>query len=206
MRPYNILGVFIFLGGDIIKIPLRYQMTKVDCGPTTFTNAISYLFGIEEIPAEILKAIYQYTLDMYGKSGKASGTSRQATSHLSYWFNEFSSKHKFKLKSEWFGGTEIDINFLKKELTNNSVIVLRVWSVYEHYVLITKIEDNYAYLFDPYYEPAKAYKNDPEIEVIENNNSYNRKVNIERLELIDNKKDYAMGEKINRECVIMRRI
>jgi len=206
LRPYNILGVFVFLEVINIKIPLRYQMTKVDCGPTTFTNAISYLFEREEIPAEALKAIYQYTLDMYGKSGRASGTSRQATSHLSYWFNEFSSKHKFKLKSEWFSGREVDINFLKKELTDNSVIVLRVWSVYEHYVLVTKIDDDYVYLFDSYYELAKTYKNDSNIKVISDEMYYNRKVKTERLDSLDSSKVYAMGELEKRECIIMRRI
>ena len=35
-----------------MKSPLRYQVTQYDCGPTTMTNAILYLFEREEIPCE----------------------------------------------------------------------------------------------------------------------------------------------------------
>ena len=189
-----------------MKIPLRYQITKVDCGPTSFTNAISYLFEREEVPAEVLKAIYNYTLDMYGKSGKASGTSRQATKHLSYWFNEFGAKHKFKLKSEWIGGEKIDISFLRKNLNDYTAIVLRVWSTYEHYVLLTKLEDEVAYIFDPYYETTKTYKKDCAVKVIDNEMYYNRIININRIESLDKNEIYAMGSLEKRECIIMRRI
>ena len=35
-----------------MKVPLRYQMTEYDCGPTSLLNAVSYLFEREEIPPE----------------------------------------------------------------------------------------------------------------------------------------------------------
>ena len=43
-----------------MKNPLRYQNTEYDCGPTTFTNALAFLYDREEIPIELLKAIYKY--------------------------------------------------------------------------------------------------------------------------------------------------
>ena len=33
-----------------MKIPLRYQMSEYDCGPTALLNAMSFLFDRAEIP------------------------------------------------------------------------------------------------------------------------------------------------------------
>lgn len=46
-----------------MKISLKYQNTKYDCGPTSLVNAFAYLFEREEFPVSLLKAIYKYTLD-----------------------------------------------------------------------------------------------------------------------------------------------
>ena len=32
-----------------MKIPLRYQVSEYDCGPTSLLNALNYLFQREEI-------------------------------------------------------------------------------------------------------------------------------------------------------------
>ena len=40
-----------------MKIPLRYQTTEFDCGPTSLLNGISYLFEREEIPPEIIRNV-----------------------------------------------------------------------------------------------------------------------------------------------------
>ena len=47
-----------------MKIPLRYQNTEYDCGTTSFINALAYLYDREDIPVELIKAIYKYTLDV----------------------------------------------------------------------------------------------------------------------------------------------
>ena len=46
-----------------MKSPLRYQVTQYDCGPTTMTNAILYLFEREEIPPDLVRHIGLCTLD-----------------------------------------------------------------------------------------------------------------------------------------------
>ena len=33
-----------------MKVPLRYQVTNYDCGPTSLLNGLSILFEREEIP------------------------------------------------------------------------------------------------------------------------------------------------------------
>lgn len=50
-----------------MKVPLRYQNSEYDCGTTSFINALAYLYDRENIPVELLKAIYQYTLDVEDK-------------------------------------------------------------------------------------------------------------------------------------------
>ena len=51
-----------------MKIPLRYQNTEYDCGTTSFINALAYLYDREDIPVELLKAIYRFTLVVEDKN------------------------------------------------------------------------------------------------------------------------------------------
>ena len=46
-----------------MKIPLAYQKTEYDCGPTTMMNALSCLFDREIIPPDVVKYIMMYSLD-----------------------------------------------------------------------------------------------------------------------------------------------
>ena len=53
-----------------MKVPLRYQMTEYDCGPTSLLNAVSYLFPREEIPPEIVRSVMLYCLDCFGAADR----------------------------------------------------------------------------------------------------------------------------------------
>ena len=53
-----------------MKNLLIYQSTEYDCGPTTLTNAIRYLFDREEIYPDIVKYIMLYCLDSYNEAGE----------------------------------------------------------------------------------------------------------------------------------------
>lgn len=191
-----------------MKIPFRFQMTEFDCGPTTFCNALSYLYQREEIPIELIKGIYYYTLDMYNnlKTFGAGGTSKSAATFLTNWMNHYSKTHNFDLHCKKIKGKKVSINYLKQFLNKKSVIVLRLWSLVEHYVLLLKIDNNFAYFFDPYFQNTGFYKNEKEIEMIYKNKfSYNRKVSIKRLESVDCTLDYTLGKPNKRECIIIRR-
>ena len=61
-----------------MKVPLRFQITEFDCGTVSLLNAFSYLFDRKEVPAELVKVIYSYTLDCYDEYGNIGqgGTSR----------------------------------------------------------------------------------------------------------------------------------
>lgn len=53
-----------------MKVPLKYQSSDYDCVPTTFLNAINFLFKRDEIPPEIIQRIYLYSFDLIGDKGE----------------------------------------------------------------------------------------------------------------------------------------
>ena len=101
-----------------MKNLLIYQSTEYDCGPTTLTNAIRYLFDREEIYPDIVKYIMLYCLDSYNEAGEVGkrGTSASAMMFLSNWLTQFGQVKNFP----------ISCNFLAKDevvLSENSRIV-----------------------------------------------------------------------------------
>lgn len=78
-----------------MKIPLRYQNTEYDCGTTSFINALAYLYNREEIPIELIKMIYKYTLDVVGVDGiiGKGGTSRESVELLARLFVNYANNH-----------------------------------------------------------------------------------------------------------------
>ena len=52
-----------------MKVPFSYQKTEFDCGPTSLTNALSFLFDREEIPPEMIRRIMAYCLDGFDGQG-----------------------------------------------------------------------------------------------------------------------------------------
>ena len=73
-----------------MKSPLRYQATEYDCGPTSMTNAIIYMFERNEIPPDLIRHIGQGTLDSFDENGYAGryGTSGAAIRYFGSWLNE----------------------------------------------------------------------------------------------------------------------
>ena len=67
-----------------MKSPLRYQATEYDCGPTSMTNAIIYMFERNEIPPDLIRHIGQGTLDSFDENGYAGryGTGTRACCRL----------------------------------------------------------------------------------------------------------------------------
>ena len=150
-----------------MKVPLRYQNTEYDCGTTSFVNALAYLYDRENIPVELLKAVYKFTLDAEGSDGV-----------------------------EGSGGTSRD---------NNGVVIARCWQDAEHYVLITKIDDNFVYIFDPYYLEENYYVDDEDVAIVLHESfTHNRIVKIERL-FDESLKDFSLLEKNKRSIILLNR-
>ena len=138
-----------------MKIPLRYQMTEYDCGPTSLLNGISFLFEREEIPPEVVRNIMLFCLDSYGTDGFSgkSGTSHTAMQFLSHWLDGFGQTGRLPLSSAYLSGQNVSLgpdSRLRDALRRGGAAVVRLDLDGWHYILLTGIEGDDVYAFDPY--------------------------------------------------------
>lgn len=190
-----------------MKTPLRFQVTEFDCGTISLLNAVSFLFERDEIPAELVKAIHEYTLDCYDEHGNLGqgGTSREAIDRLTHWITEYSTEHNFGIEAVRLDKEDVTLEAMKKCLGDNGCVLIRCWQLVEHYSIITKIDKKYAYIFDPYYLDKLEYDRDNAVKIIFNKPfTHNRKVSLSRV-FSASKKDFSLGEVERRECVLFNR-
>ncbi len=192
-----------------MKNQLIHQTSCYDCGPTSITNAIRFLFEREEIPPVLLKHIWTMGLDAYadgGEPGKA-GTSKASMRYMAAWFECFAEKCGFPLKA-----TFLDMEFAAIQsgslawrcLERGGCAVVRVWhGKTGHYVLVTeKVSDAVVGLFDPFAEeigPCEDYW-----PVSGAPDRKNREVRVEVLNRTDGT-HYAMGALERREVLLLWR-
>ncbi len=189
-----------------MKNPLHYQTTEYDCGPTTMLNAISYLFHRQDIAPEVVRNIMLYSLDGYNKDGEAhkNGTTGMAMLFLANWLNQFGRVKKWPVHCKVMNGKEVRISQssrIAECLGQGGAVVARVMLGVWHYVLLTGIDDQYIYVFDPYYRVKPFYRKG--IDII---NDAPTRMNRRILHDIMNsggKGDYALGKEDGRECVLM---
>ncbi|MBQ9031761.1 MAG: peptidase C39 [Parasporobacterium sp.] len=192
-----------------MKTPLRYQATEFDCGPTTMTNAIMYLFDREEIPPDLIRHIGQCTLDSFDDKGHCGryGTSGASICYFGAWLNELRYAGLLPIQSYFTGGQEVffgESSPLTKALQEGAAIVLHVYlHGAGHYVLVTGAEAEDYRVFDPYYSDAPV-SSDGVIRVGDQPYSHNLLVSRDRLN--DNSPgDYSMGSPESREALVMKR-
>jgi hypothetical protein len=190
-----------------MRIPLSYQRTEYDCGPTAFLNALSFLFTRREIPPELVKNVMIYTLDTYSEKGEAcrAGTSRMAMMFLSNWLNGYAKTGSLPIASEFLSGERIQIDANSRivaALQQGAAVVLRVWyGDCGHYVTLTGVQDNCVLLFDPYYRKQAFARNG--ITFIKGNPcSANRRVDFDVFNS-ENKEHYCLEEFEKREAVVL---
>lgn len=191
-----------------MKIPLRFQITEFDCWTVSLQNAVSYLFEREDIPAELIREIALYTLDCYDEKWNLwqGGTSRESIAFLTKWMVEYSKTHDFWISAVHKQGEDVTIDVIRSFLKKKRVVLLRTYLLNgEHYVIITDIDDDFVYIWDPYYLDAWFYDNDKEVEIVLGHIfDYNRKVSLKRLSSVL-KKDFALWPVKSRECTLMER-
>lgn len=190
-----------------MKVPLRFQVTEFDCGTVSLLNAFSYLFDREDIPALLVKSIHKYTLDCYDENGNLGngGTSQEAIKKLTHWITNYANKNDFNVRCERLENDEVNYKNMINCLNNNGVIFIRCWQSNEHYVIITKIKNKKAYIFDPYYFDKSYYDKDKQVKIILNKPfTHNRIVSLKRL-FSETTNDFSLGPIKNRECVLINR-
>lgn len=190
-----------------MKVPLRFQMTEFDCGTTSLINSLIYLFDREEVPVSLVKAIYRYTLDAEGDSGIVgeAGTSREAVEKLSHWIDRYAKNNDFDINCEVLEKEEVTEDKIKDCVDNNGCVLARCYQGVEHYVLITKMDEMFTYIFDPYYVKEDYYYNDKCVAVVLNEPfTHNRLVKTTRL-FNQSKQDFSLMEIDKREVVLITR-
>ena len=191
-----------------MKVPLRYQNTEYDCGTTSFINALAYLYDREDFPVELLKQIYRFTLDVKGPDGVTGegGTSKKHAELLADWFVKYASRNSnFDIKCKELQGKDVTIQKIKKVLSERGVALARCWQESEHYVIITKIDNNFAYIFDPYYLDNDYYANDEDVAMVFHEEfTHNRIVKTKRL-FEESHKDYSLLEEPRRLIILLSR-
>lgn len=190
-----------------MKIPLTFQITEFDCGTTSLLNALLFLYDREEIPVSFLKAIYKYTLDAKGESGIVgeAGTSRNALINLIDWIHDYVDENDFDITFTNLEKENVTRELIQECLDNNGCVLARCYQDVEHYVLITKMDDNFTYIFDPYYVEEDYYVNDEEVAVVLNAPfTHNRLVKTNRL-FSEEHLDFSLMEISKREVVLIAR-
>jgi len=145
-----------------MKTPFRLQISEYDCVPTTFINAITFLFERNEIPPTVIHKIYLYSLDtITTRQNIGYGTSGFAVQMLGNWLESY-KKNKFSLSSEYMEHENIHLkggNKISKCVNEGGVALLRVHTGNNgwHFILVLSIANGSALCFDPY--PKKNSKN-----------------------------------------------
>lgn len=191
-----------------MKVPLRFQITEYDCGTVSLINALVFLFEREEIPVTLIRAIYRYTLDAEGESGIVgeAGTSRNAVEKLSHWITRYANNNNFKIFCENLERENVTEERIRECLDKGGCVLARCYQSVEHYVLITGMDNNFAYIFDPYYLKDDYYYNDKQVAIVEKQSfSHNRIVKINRL-FNQSKQDFSLMEIEKREVVLINRV
>lgn len=195
-----------------MKIPLRYQMSEYDCGPTTMLNAISYLFEVEEIPPEVIRNIMLYSLDCYNDEGRLGemGTSRTAMMFLCNWLNGFGKIGRIPVSGQYLSGKAVTMSrdgSLVHALRCHGVVVLRCIIDVWHYILVTGFEEpedggELSFrVFDPYYDKAAQEFTGPGIELADDHpKEYNK---IIKESCFHGHGFYRLGNSQDREAVIL---
>lgn len=181
-----------------MKIPLRFQMTENDSGKTTILNAISFLFDRESIDESLLNSVYKHSM-------KENDIFKEQESICTF-ASKILKKKKYNLSISYFSGEEVNIKNIKDNFNSLGCIIMRVYlNETSHYVLITNLDQNYVYLFDPYYLDEVYYDEERMVELILNEPfTCNRKINLKRFNNLT-LKDFSMGPIDHRECLIINK-
>lgn len=188
-----------------MRIPLRFQITEFDCGTIALQNAVCYLYERETIPADIIRAIHNYTLDCYEADGKLNqaGVSGNAIDLMTTWFESFAKRNIFDLRCERYLGKRVDMSIIRTCLANHGAVLIKTNQRHkQHFVIATKIDTEYIYLWDSYFLDEDYYDPDKEVTIIfDKPFDYNRKVSLRRFDS-EIKKDFSLGTLEERECVL----
>lgn len=183
-----------------MKTPLTYQTSSYDCGPVSIINALRCLFEREEIAPTMLIHTYESTLDDFDDAGSRGrhGTSFQAMRHISRYASAIGQSGTMPIESTIVNGHDVilsDQSPVIRALRGGAVGIARVWHEdYNHYVLLSGIEDGKLLAFDSYLDERTDFGEG--VRVIDRPMQANRIIEPWVLNCPD-RRDYAMKNNKN---------
>ena len=191
-----------------MKVPLRYQITNYDCGPTSLLNGLSILFEREEIPPDVLRRIMLYSLDTYDDAGTMGkkGTSHAAMAYIAHWLEACGKAGKLDLTCRYLTGEEVSLaegSGLRAAIRQGGVATAYIDLDGWHYILLTGAEGDRVYAFDPWLLPEPFPVPDVQTDY-DHPHLYNRVVPLSRFESTDIH-PYSFGPVETREAVLMQK-
>ena len=167
------------------------QISDYDCGSTSLLNALKYFYKKDEIPIDIIKIIYKNSLDSKNKIIGDCGTSKKAMKKIVKKLNKYCDNHNFLLKFRYLEKELCENKNIKDCIDHNGIVIVRSILDLDHYYLITNIDEEYVYIWDPYLEER-------------NFTYYNVKIEINK---IDTEKEinYSLGNLNKRECILINK-
>lgn len=191
-----------------MKSPLMYQITEEACGAVAILNCISFLFDREEMPLEFLNIMSSYAVGCYDDEGNLSNKDfyENIMFFATSWLKDYAKEKHIHLKAKHLVGADVNLLKIRNCLLNNGCVDLKTNRRGKaHYITITQMDNEFMYVFDPYFKPASAYGDNDNIEVIlDKPFYYNRKVKIEHF-IREIKSELTLGVEQSREAILFYR-
>lgn len=192
--------------------PLRYQISEYDCVPTTFINAIAYLFDRRSVPPLVVRYIYAYSLDTVSRGGRLGrgGTSKYAIQLLGNWLGSYKTP-RFSVTTEYLAVADIHAgpgNRIVAALDEGAVALGNVhlghgeW----HFLLILRADDEWIYCFDPYRRVLLRGLRRRVVLLPGGLREPNLKIHRRWLDEAAPDGRFSWGEREQRECLLVRRV
>lgn len=197
-------------------MPFRQQASDYDCVPTSFINALSYLFHRKEIPPFVVHRIYKECLDL----DSSRGTSSRAVQDLGFWLRNYKEKgyDKFSVEAVFIRGRHVHLRESSKIINCfnvNGVALLCVHSSRNnwHYMLGLRRQGEWLECYDPSPRSKKFIANDA-VKFIETSRHQEPNLLI-RLDWLDknfhkakspDELKYILGSTNDRECLLLTRV
>ena len=191
-----------------MKVPLRDQITNYDCGPTSILNALSRLFQREEIPPVVMRHVISCSMDWFDDAGNLGrrGTTHAAMRHVADWLRQVGELGMMPLVCRYLTGEAVTLapgSGLRDALDRGGCAVAFIDLDGWHYVLITAVEGNDVYVYDPWRLPEPFPVPDVKTDY-DHPYDYNRIVPFSRFESTD-VHPYSFGPYETREAVVLER-
>ena len=188
--------------------PLHYQVTQVDCYPTSMLNALIRLFERHELPGAVLQRIYLSCLDGIERGITGSYTSEHASLALVDWLSGFRTP-AFAIDIEVIAGPALHLkpsSRVLRWLKQGGVAVLDVCdtTATTHSILALTAGAGYVDFWDPYQRSPRYNFGSGSVRLATDGRSPNLRLAKARLDSPRSRR-YSLGPPGNRSGVLIRR-